>query len=245
MIWKKYEKRYTFSGHSRLNKWVKSWGKRNPTLPASTLWDGGRLGLALELWVPLATWLLCACAVTSASDPGTVAQLQAFWAERLQTASLSCWDIVGEAAGCSRVHCGLGSGDWKAWGVLRRFQSPRNVFHFGSQMRVLSLDSLNSWQSHGIGRMPETGDNYHIREKDLRKIHKAACTGNRPQVQKAFSSSIQRAWMTETGWSVFPANLAWMVNGLHQRIKPSMLMPRKKQQSRQLERKKKKLKCRH
>lgn len=44
-------------------------------------------------------------------------------------------------------------------------------------MRVLPLDSLNSWQSHGVGRMPETGDNYHIREKDLRKIHKAACTG--------------------------------------------------------------------
>lgn len=167
--------------------------------------------------------------------PGTVARLQAFWAERLQTASLPCWDIVS-ALESTVVWAQETEKPGECWGGSRAL---RNVFHFGSQMRVLSVDSLNSWQSHGVGRMPETGDNYHIREKDLRKIHKAACMGNTPQVQRGFSSSIQRAWMTETGWSVFPANLAWMVNGLHQRIKASTLMPRKKQQSRQLERKKK------
>lgn len=60
----------------------------------------------------------------------------------------------------------------------------KRIFGSRGQRRGLPPSSSNSSQSHGDGRELETGVIYHIREKDLRKIHKAACKGNIAEVQR-------------------------------------------------------------
>lgn len=44
--------------------------------------------------------------------------------------------------------------------------------------------SSNSSQSHGVGKKIISGASYHIRERDLRKIHRAAYRGDVPEVQR-------------------------------------------------------------
>lgn len=126
------------------------------------------------------------------SDPGTVAWLQAFWAERFQTASLSCWDLVGEVVGCSRVYCCLIElSGLKSLGSAEELAKP-----LGSAMQEVSLigccsrthvapsESVKSSESGGAVKKVEAGGGYYIREKDLRKIHRAACSGNVREVQR-------------------------------------------------------------
>ncbi|KAM5223974.1 uncharacterized protein RBU33_001823 [Hipposideros larvatus] len=58
------------------------------------------------------------------------------------------------------------------------------MFCFRSQRHLLPLGSSNSSQSHGVGKKIVSGASYHIQERDLRKIHRAAYRGDVPEVQR-------------------------------------------------------------
>lgn len=66
----------------------------------------------------------------------------------------------------------------------------KKIFGFGSRKGESPLGSLTSRQRTGVGVRPETdnrvtlGPGYHIRDKDLGKIHKAASVGNVRKVQR-------------------------------------------------------------
>ncbi|XP_011367817.1 ankyrin repeat domain-containing protein 26 isoform X2 [Pteropus vampyrus] len=66
----------------------------------------------------------------------------------------------------------------------------KKIFGFGSRKGESPLGSLTSRQRTGVGVRPETGNRvtlgpgYHIRDKDLGKIHKAASVGNVRKVQR-------------------------------------------------------------
>lgn len=66
----------------------------------------------------------------------------------------------------------------------------RKFFGFGSQKGKSSLGSSTIQQGNGFDMVSESGNRvtsgprYHIRDKDLGKIHKAASTGNVQKVQK-------------------------------------------------------------
>ncbi|KAM5282410.1 ankyrin repeat domain-containing protein 26 isoform 2-T2 [Hipposideros larvatus] len=66
----------------------------------------------------------------------------------------------------------------------------KKIFGFGNRKGKSPLGSLTSPRSKGVGMMPETGNTvtlgpgYHIRDKDLGKIHKAASVGDVAKVQQ-------------------------------------------------------------
>ncbi|XP_032956686.1 ankyrin repeat domain-containing protein 26 isoform X2 [Rhinolophus ferrumequinum] len=66
----------------------------------------------------------------------------------------------------------------------------KKIFGFGNRKGKSPLGSLTSPRSKGVGMMAETGNTvplgsgYHIRDKDLGKIHKAASVGDVAKVQQ-------------------------------------------------------------
>lgn len=68
-----------------------------------------------------------------------------------------------------------------AEGAPKPFSSAvKKMSSFQGESHLLPLGS----QSHGAGKEIVSGGSYYIRMKDLRKIHKAACSGNVPEVQR-------------------------------------------------------------
>lgn len=57
------------------------------------------------------------------------------------------------------------------------------VSTFGCERRAARSGAFSSWHSHA-GKKVEAGERYCIRDKDLRKIHRAACSGDVPEVQR-------------------------------------------------------------
>lgn len=67
----------------------------------------------------------------------------------------------------------------------------KKIFGFGNRKGKSPLGSLTGPRSSGVAIMSENGNTvltlepgYHIRDKDLGKIHKAACVGNVAKVQQ-------------------------------------------------------------
>lgn len=60
----------------------------------------------------------------------------------------------------------------------------QKVSRIGCWTRVAPSESVKSCERGGAGKKIEAGGGYYIREKDLRKIHRAACSGNVPEVQR-------------------------------------------------------------
>lgn len=60
----------------------------------------------------------------------------------------------------------------------------REVSRIGCWRRVAPSESVKSSESGGAVKKVEAGGGYYIRERDLRKIHRAACSGNVPEVQR-------------------------------------------------------------
>ena len=66
----------------------------------------------------------------------------------------------------------------------------KRVWGFGREKGLSPLGSASGLQRQGRGVRQENNrtDNlllgYHVRDRDLRKIHKAACVGNVAQVQQ-------------------------------------------------------------
>ncbi|XP_074181154.1 ankyrin repeat domain-containing protein 26-like isoform X9 [Rhinolophus sinicus] len=56
--------------------------------------------------------------------------------------------------------------------------------HSRHKTRVAPLESKNSSQRHGAVKKTEGSGSYQIEGKDLRKIHRAACSGDVPEVQR-------------------------------------------------------------
>lgn len=56
--------------------------------------------------------------------------------------------------------------------------------HSRHESRVARLESKNSSQRHGAVKKTEGSGSYQIEGKDLRKIHRAACSGDVPEVQR-------------------------------------------------------------
>lgn len=69
-----------------------------------------------------------------------------------------------------------------AEGAPKPFSSAvKKMFSFQGESHLLPLGS----QSHDVGKKIVSAGSYHqIRKKDLGKIHKAACSGNVPEVQR-------------------------------------------------------------
>lgn len=59
----------------------------------------------------------------------------------------------------------------------------KKVSTFCCERRAARSGAFSSWQSHA-GKKVEAGERYYIRDMDLRKIHRAACSGNVPEVQR-------------------------------------------------------------
>lgn len=56
--------------------------------------------------------------------------------------------------------------------------------HWRPERRAAPLESQNSSQRRGAVEKTEGRGSYQIEEKDLGKIHRAACSGNVPEVQR-------------------------------------------------------------
>lgn len=152
--------------------------------------------------LPLAVRRLCTCAVTPA-PARPVAWLQPFWAERFQTASLSCWDLVGEAVDCSGASCCLRSADGKAWAALRSLRSPeaRPCRRFLALGAGRAWRPRNPWRSAGevvlARRLRLEGATTFERKISGRSTEPPAA-GTSPKCRGS-SCSVRDAWMAETG----------------------------------------------
>uniref|UniRef100_A0A5G2QGG8 Uncharacterized protein n=1 Tax=Sus scrofa TaxID=9823 RepID=A0A5G2QGG8_PIG len=107
----------------------------------------------------------------------------------------------------------------------------KKLFGFGSKTTVLSAGSSGEGSS-GVNQLP----GYHVRDKDLGKIHRAACEGDVARVQQILLlrrngpndkdkrnrlSNVSKKNVPVFCWNMVPTQILWMSRA----TRPSTMLP--------------------